>query len=212
MSTQRTLETHMLLKSLAPQAPQWPQHLATGPSLALATALASSLLATCKQHRVLYQLRQLSTASKRLIFYPSTLPPRRGFCSHRRAHMRAYSLHRCAYMHACTPNRRTSMRTCSLHRCTLKCACSPYRCAPVHACQTYRGTLMRACSTHRRALNFPFCTPMCIHLVYRCARMRAFHRIARACGPTPHQKPPKYPCTALHTNPSQKLKTYFYAG
>jgi hypothetical protein len=78
--TQKTLATHRLPKSHAHRAPQWPQRLITRPSLALATALTSSPRTTCRQHRVLYQLMQPSIASKRLIFDPSTLPLRRGFC------------------------------------------------------------------------------------------------------------------------------------
>jgi len=79
MGTQRTLATHRLPKLHAPRAPQWPWRLATGPSLALATALASSPRSTCRQHRVLYQLMQPSKTLKRLVFYPSHSPHRHGF-------------------------------------------------------------------------------------------------------------------------------------
>jgi hypothetical protein len=213
MGTQRTLATHRLPKSHAHVGPQWPQHLSTGPSLALATALASSLRSTCRQHRVLYQLMQPSTTSKRLIFYPSTLPPRCSFCSHRHAPMRACSLHRRSYMHACTLNRCASVHTCLLHRRALTHACSLYRCAPVHACQTYRRALMRACSTHRHAprahLKFPLSRTHA-RIIGVQAHMHARLSPSHLCmgGPHPLNTPVRPPVQI----PAQKLKTYFYAG
>jgi hypothetical protein len=211
--TQRTLATHRLPKSHAPRAPQWPHHLATGPSIALATALASSLLSTYRKHRVLYHLKQPSTASKRLIFYPSTLPPRRGFCSHRRAHMRACSLHRRTYMHACSLHRCIYAYTeqvcisapCFLHRRTLTRACSPYIRAQVRACQTYRHALMRAYSTHRNALRVRLKFPLSIthaHIFDVQARthMRLSPSHLRMGGPHPLNTPVRPPVQTLPKN------------
>jgi hypothetical protein len=63
-----------------------------------------------------------------------------------------------------------------------------------------------------RALNSLSRAHMHVYSRDRCARMRAFHRIARACGPTPQTNSPNYPCMTPHTYPAQKLEAYFYAG
>jgi hypothetical protein len=84
---------------------------------------------------------QPSNASRRLIFYPSTLPLRRGFTTHRRTHMRTCSLYR-----------RTCMRAFFSHRRALERTCSPYRRVLVRVYQIHRRALVRACSPHKRAL------------------------------------------------------------
>jgi hypothetical protein len=94
---------------------------------------------------------QPSNSSKRLIFYPSTLPPRHDFITHRRAHMCACSLYRHTLMHACPLHRCALMRTCFSHRHAHERPYSPYRRALVRACQTHRCALVHACSPHRRA-------------------------------------------------------------
>jgi hypothetical protein len=75
---------------------------------------------------------------------------------------------------------------------------------------------MRACSTHRRAprarLKFPLPRT---HARMFGLQARTYARLSpnRPCMWAPHPlKNPNYPCTALRTNPAQKLKTYFYAG
>jgi hypothetical protein len=194
MGTQITLATHRFPKSHAHRAPQWPRHLATGPSLALATALASSPSSTCRQHRALCQLKQPSKHQKTRFFYTPTLPPRRGFVTHRRAHMRACSLHRCARMRTCSLHKCASVRTYLFHRRAPMCVCSPYKRAEVRACSTHKRAQVCACSTHEcapvqltgapfeRALNPLYRVPMRVYPVGRRALMRAYHRIARACG------------------------------
>jgi hypothetical protein len=163
--TQRNLVAHRLPKSPTHLAPQWPWRLAAETSLTLATLLASSPPSTCRQHRFLYQLKNPSTASKRLILYTSTLPPRCGFVTHRHAHMCACSLHRGAYVRNCSLHRCTSMRTCLFHKRAPRHTCSPYRCAQLRACSTYRRTLVRSYSPHRCALRECLKSPLpCPHV------------------------------------------------
>jgi hypothetical protein len=96
-------------------------------------------------------------------FHPSTLHPRRGFTTHRHAHMCTCSLYRRARMHACFSHRHDREHACSPYRCALVCACQTHRCALMRACSPHRRALVRAYRTHRRAprvrLKFPFtCT------------------------------------------------------
>jgi hypothetical protein len=146
--TQKTLATHWLLKTLELQASHWPQHLVAVTSPARATAHPWSLLATCTQPRVLYYLRQSPNTSNKLIFHPETLPQRRGFTTHRRAHMRTCSLYRRAYVRAYFSHRRAHERTCSPYRHALGRACHTHRCARKRACSPHRRALMRACIPH----------------------------------------------------------------
>jgi hypothetical protein len=57
----------------------WPQHLAAATSLAHAIAHPWSLLATCTQHRVLYQLCKHQMHQKDSLFYPSKLASKARF-------------------------------------------------------------------------------------------------------------------------------------
>jgi hypothetical protein len=84
---------------------------------------------------------QTSSASKGSFFTLKNLPQRRGFTTHRRAHM-----------HTCSRYRRARMHACFSHRHAHERACSQYRRARGHACQTHRHARERACSPHRRAL------------------------------------------------------------
>jgi hypothetical protein len=178
-STQRTLATHRLPKSHEHQAPQWPRRLATGPSLALATSLASSPPSTCKQHKALCQLMQHSTTSKRLVF---TLQP----CL-------LGTVLLPTGVHTCVPVHYKGMHTCaplhytSAHQCTPICftgepLCAPFHLTDVHKCAPVKPTDAHWCTLVQltgvaieRALNSLYHAPMHIYLVGRRARMRAYH-------------------------------------
>jgi hypothetical protein len=152
-------------------------------------------------------------------FTPVNLASKARFLTHRRAHMRACSPHRCARMRTCSLHRCASVRTCSYTGALSVRACSPYRAphaphrrAQVCACPIHSRAHMRACSTTGahivRAFIPPTSAPMRVYPVGRRARVRAYYRIARACG----AHTPKTLCTALRTAPAQKMKSYFYAG
>jgi hypothetical protein len=198
MSTQRNLATHRLPKSHAHRAPQWPRHLATEPSLALATPLASSPPSTCRQHRAQCQLKQPSKHQKTCFFYTPTLPPRHGFVTHRRTHLRAYSLQGCA--HTCAPIHYKGVHACApvhyigAHQCAPVCftgvplcmhfhhtgapRCTPVQPIDVHGCAPVQLTG----ALFENALNPLYRAPMHVYLVGRCARMHTYHWITRAYG------------------------------
>jgi hypothetical protein len=126
-STQRTLVAHRLPKSHAHLASQWPRRLAVETNLALANPLASSPSSTCRNNTESYiSSRNHQKHQKDFFLYTSTLPPRRGFVTHRRTHMRTCSLHRCACVCTCSLHRCASVRTCLLQRRAPKRTCSPY--------------------------------------------------------------------------------------
>jgi hypothetical protein len=152
---------------------------------------------------------QPSNVSERLIFYPSTLPLRCSFTTHKHAHMRTCSLYRrapmCAYFshrhtreRACSQNRRVLGHTCQTQRRALERACSPHRHAMERACSPHRHALMHACPPHRCAprahLKFPL----------TCTNARLFSVQTRTYARLPLNRP----CMWAHTlpkNPSKPL-------
>jgi hypothetical protein len=126
--TQRILAAHRLPKSHAHRATQWPRRLAAKTSLALANPLASSQSFTCRHNIESYiSSRNHQQHQKESFLYTSTLPPRRGFVTHKCTHMHACSLHRCACVRTYSLHRCALVHTCFLHRCSPKRTCSPYR-------------------------------------------------------------------------------------
>jgi hypothetical protein len=162
--TQRTLATHRLPKSHEHRAPQWPRHLVTGPSLALATTLASSSPSTCRQHRALCQLKQPSKHQKTHFFTPQpcllgmVLLP--------------------TGVHTCTPVHYTGA-----HPCAPVCFTGAPLCAPVHHTSALRCVHVQLTGApFERALKPLYRAPMHVYPVGKHARMCAYHRITRACG------------------------------
>jgi hypothetical protein len=109
----------------------------------------------------------------------------------------------------CAPVHYTGAHVCAPVHYTGALSGAPVHSTGAHMCAPVQPTGAHMCAPVQptgapivRTLYPLTSAPMHIYPVDRHARVRAYYRIARACG----AHTPKHPCTALRTAPAQKMK------